>query len=130
MYRTLIYSLLALIVAVSCLLQYGGVRLLAPMARFKQNRIAMVSLALCGLALAAFPKNIVVTNCFVLCVGLFAGTLLSRYIGSIGALVTTLTVAAVVDVISTYAGPHGGSTAKSSRLTVWHCSNFSQFHFA
>jgi hypothetical protein len=124
LYWTLLYSLLVLIVAVSCLLQYCGARLLAPMTSSKQNRIAIVSLALCASALATFPKNIVVTNCFVLCVALFAGTLLSRHIGSVGALVTTLTVAAVVDLISTYAGPTRWINSQAQ-----HAHNLALFQF-
>ena len=105
MYRALIYLLLALVVAASCLLQYWGVRLLACLAASKQNRVAIVSLALCALALAVFRDNIVVTDWLVLSVALFAGTLLSRQIPSVGALVTFLTVAAIADLLSTRVGP-------------------------
>jgi hypothetical protein len=62
-------------------------------------------MALCAVSLVVFPGNIVVTNCFVLAAALFAGTLLSRQIGSPGALAAMLTVAAIVDLVSTHAGP-------------------------
>ena len=105
MYRAFIYLLLALVVATSCLAQYWGARLLASLTSSKQNRVAIVSLALCALALAVFRDNIVVTNWLVLSVALFAGTLLSRQIRSVGALVTFLTVGAIADLISTQVGP-------------------------
>lgn len=105
MYRAFVYSLLMLVVAASCLLQYWGARLLGPLPVSKQNRIAIVSLAICALALAVLGANIVVTDCFVLAAALAAGTLLSRQIGSVGALSTMLIVAAIADLISAHAGP-------------------------
>src|SRR5271165_4696514 len=103
--RAFVDLLLALVVAASCLLQYGGTRLLRPLPASGQNRIAIVSLAMCALALAVFRANILVTNCCVLVAALVGGTLLSRQIGSVGALATTLIVAATADVISTQVGP-------------------------
>ena len=64
-----------------------------------------MSLAFCALALALFHANILVTGGTVLSAALFAGTLLSRQVRSGGALVTMLAVAAIVDLISTLAGP-------------------------
>jgi hypothetical protein len=57
------------------------------------------------MALSIFRANIVVTNCFVLAAPLVAGTLLNRQIGSVSAFSTILIVAAIVDLISTHAGP-------------------------
>jgi hypothetical protein len=103
--RAFIYLLLTLAVAGSCLLEYWGTRLFSSFSASKQNRVAITVLGVCVLALAVFRGNIVATNCFVLVVGLIAGTLLSRQIGSIGALSAMLIAAAIVDVISVYAGP-------------------------
>lgn len=105
MHRAFIYLLLAFVVAASCLLEYWGAKLLAPLSTSKQNRIAIVSIALFVLVLAVSPTNIVLTNCFVLAVGLFAGMLLGRQIGSVGALMAFLLTAAIVDIISTHTGP-------------------------
>ncbi len=105
MYRAYICLLLALVVAASCLLQYWGARLLASLASSRQNRVAIASLSLGALALAVFRDNLVVTNWLVLSAALFAGTLLSRQIRSMGALVTFLTVGAIADLISTQVGP-------------------------
>ena len=102
--RAFVYSLLTLVVAGSCLLEYWGTRLLSPLSASKQNRIAITVLGICALALAVFRANIVGTNCFVLAAALVAGTLLSR-IGSAGSLSTMLIVAAIVDLISSHAGP-------------------------
>jgi hypothetical protein len=44
-------------------------------------------------------------DCFVLAAALVAGTLLSRQTGSVSAFSTILIVAAIVDLISTHAGP-------------------------
>jgi hypothetical protein len=52
-----------------------------------------------------FHTSIVVTNCFVLVTALVVGILLSRAVGSVGALVTMPLVAAAVDLVSTQAGP-------------------------
>lgn len=105
MHRTFIYLLLTFVVAASCLLEYWGARLLALLSTAKQNRIGFLLIAFCILALTAFPTNFVVTNCFVLAVGLFAGMLLGRLFGSVSALVSFLTAAAIVDIISMHAGP-------------------------
>jgi hypothetical protein len=105
MYRTFVYALLTMVVAGSCLLEYCGARLLSSLLASKQNRVAAASLVICALALAIFRTNMVVTNCCVLVAALVAGTLLARQIGSVGALTAMLIVAAIVDVISTYAGP-------------------------
>jgi hypothetical protein len=103
--RAFIYSLLTLTVAGSCVLEYWGTRLFSFFPPARQNRVAVTMLALSALALAVAPANIVATNCFVLAAALVAGTLLSRQIGSVGALSTMLIVAAIVDVISAHAGP-------------------------
>jgi hypothetical protein len=103
--RAFVYSLLTLAVAGSCLLEYWGARLFSSFSTSKQNRIAIAVLGICALGLAVFRGNIVVTNCFVLAAALVAGTLLSRQIGSVGALSTMLIVAAIVDLISAHAGP-------------------------
>jgi hypothetical protein len=105
MHLAFIYLLLVLVVAGSCLLQYCGARWLASLAISKQNRVAIVSLALCALVLAIFRANMVATNCCVLTVALFAGTLLSRQIRSAGALATLLAAGAIADLISTQVGP-------------------------
>ena len=105
MNRAFIYTLLTATVACSCLLQYWGVRLFSSFTVSRQNRIAVVTLGLCTLALSVFRTNFVATNCFVLATALVAGTLLSRRLGSIGALSTMLVVAAIVDLISAWAGP-------------------------
>jgi len=103
--RTFVYSLVTLAVAGSCLIEYWGARLFSSLSAYKQNRIAIALLGICALALAVFRGNIVATNCLVLAGGLAAGTLLSRQIGSVGALSTMLIVAAIVDLISVHAGP-------------------------
>lgn len=105
MHRTLIYSLLTSVVVVSCLLEYWGARLLASLSVVKQKRIVLFSMVSCVVMLVVFPTNFVVTDCFVLAGSLFAGFLLGRQIRSNSALVAFLSTAAIVDVISTYAGP-------------------------
>jgi hypothetical protein len=103
--RALVYALLILVVAGSCLIEYCGVRLFSYFPASRQNRIATAALGICALALAVFRGNIVATNLFVLAAALTGGTLLSRQIGSFGALSTMLIVAAIVDLISAHAGP-------------------------
>ena len=103
--RAFIYSLLTVTVAGSCLLEYWGTRWFGPYPASKQNRIAIAMLGICALALVVFRTNIVASNCFVLAAALAAGTLLSRQIGSIGALSTMLMVAAIADLLSAHAGP-------------------------
>lgn len=105
MHRTFIYFLLTSVVVVSCLVEYWGARLLASLSVGKQERIAFVSMVSCALMLLVFPANFVVTDCFVLAGSLFAGFLLGRQIGSNRALAAFLATAAIVDIISTYAGP-------------------------
>ena len=104
-YRAFVYSLLALVVGGSCLLEYSGTRLLSSLPISKQNRTAIGALVTCTLALLFFRANMVVTNCFVLVTALVAGLLLSRYIASVRALLTLLIVAAIVDLISAHMGP-------------------------
>jgi hypothetical protein len=103
--RTIVYLLLFLVVAGSCLIEYCGARLFGSASASRQNRIAVAAIGICTLAAAVFPNDIVVTNLFVLAAALVAGTLLSRRIGSAGALLTMLLVAAIVDVISAHVGP-------------------------
>lgn len=105
MHRILIFFLLTSVVVASCLLEYWGTRLLTPLSTTKHDRIALVAMVSCVLMLAVFPTNFVVTNCFVLAGSLVAGVLLGRQIGSNSALVAFLSTAAIVDAISTYAGP-------------------------
>ncbi len=105
MTRAFIYLLVALVVASSCFVEYGAVRLFSSVSLYKQNRIGIVFLALCSMSLVVFPGSIVATNCFVLAVALVAGALLGRQVGSVGALSTMLIVAAIVDLISVHAGP-------------------------
>jgi hypothetical protein len=98
-------SLLFLVVAASCLLQYAGSRALALLSVSRQNRAGLIWVGLSALGVALFPGSLVVTDFFVLSVALFGGMLLSRLVGSVGALLIMLGVAAVVDLISTHAGP-------------------------
>ena len=105
MKREFLYSLLILVVAGSCLIEYGGARWFSSLPSGRQNRMAVALLGICGLALAVFRGNLLASNCFVLAGALVAGTLLSRQIGSVGALATMLVVAAIVDVISVHGGP-------------------------
>jgi membrane-associated HD superfamily phosphohydrolase len=97
--------LLTLVVAGSCLVEYCGARWFSSFSASRQNRIAIAMLGVCALALAVFRTNMVATDCFVLVVALVAGMLLSRQIGSVGALTAMLIVAAVADLVSTHAGP-------------------------
>ena len=99
------YSLLTLVVVGSCAAEYLGVRVVDSLPARRQKCLAAVSLVVCGWALAAFRNEVVVTDCSVLLAALIAGTLLSRQIGSVGALATMLIVAAIADLISSYAGP-------------------------
>jgi hypothetical protein len=103
--RALVYTLLVLTVVGSCLIEYSGVRLLSSLPARKQTRAAFGVFGACVLALALFGSKIVVTDCLVLAGALAAGALLSRQIGSLGALSTMLIVAAIVDLISAHAGP-------------------------
>lgn len=105
MSRPGIYAILALVVVISCLLEYWAARFLSSLPGSKQKRVVGCSLALCALPLALFRTSIVTSDCFVLLTALVAGILLSRTVGSVGALVTMLLVAAVVDFISTQVGP-------------------------
>ena len=99
------YALLTLVVVAACLVEYSGARLLVSRPSSAQNRAALVSLSACAAALALFHGNLVITNLVVLSVGLFAGMFLSRAIGSAGALMALLVTAAIVDAVSSYAGP-------------------------
>jgi hypothetical protein len=104
-HRVFVYALLILVVAGSCLIEYWGAKLLGSFPASRQNRIGIAVLGICALALAVFRTKVVVTDCCVLAAALVAGTLLSRQIGSIGALSAVLIVAAIADLISTHAGP-------------------------
>jgi hypothetical protein len=105
MHRAFIDLLLAGIVSASCLLEYWGTRLLTTLSNAKQNRVALVAVAVSVMGLAILPTNFVFTNAFVLAVGLFAGMFFGRRIGSMGALVAFLSAAALADIISTHSGP-------------------------
>jgi len=94
-----------LVVAGSCVAEYLGVRVVNSLPAWKQKWLAAVSLVVCGLAIAVFRNHVVSTDCSVLLAALIVGTLLSRLVGSFGALATMLIVAATVDFISSYAGP-------------------------
>ncbi len=99
-----LYSVILIVVVGSCATEYLGVRLLSPLPVRKQTWLGAASLGICGLALVGFRSAVVVTDCFVLVVALFAGLLLSRQIGSLGALATMLVVASITDLISSHAG--------------------------
>jgi len=104
-HRAFVYSLITLVIVGSCLLEYGGARWIGSFSARKQNRIAIALLGGCALALAIFGVHIALTDCLVLVGALVAGTLLGRQVGSLGALATMLTVAAIADLISTHIGP-------------------------
>lgn len=91
-------------VVVSCLLEHWAARFLSSLSRSRQNLVLAFSF-LGALALATFQTNVATTNCLVLVTALAAGILLSRTVGSVGALVTLLVVAGVVDFVSAQAGP-------------------------
>ena len=97
--------LLMLVIAGSCVVEYLGVRVVNSLPAWKQKWLAAVSIVLCGLAIAVFGNQVVSTDCCVLLAALIVGTLLSRLVGSFGALATMLIVAATVDFISSYSGP-------------------------
>src|ERR1700690_313233 len=105
MNHAFLYSLVLLVVSASCLLEYGGIRLLAAFTPAEQNRVAVVSLAACLLVLAFFRLSFAAANWFVLVIALVCGTLLARQIKSAGALAAMLVAAAIADLVSSYTGP-------------------------
>jgi hypothetical protein len=105
MSRAFAYSILLLIVTGSCLLEYGGARWLGSLSRARQNQLAVFLFGAGALAVARWHPSIILTNGVVLLAALLAGAFLSRQIGTAGALATMLMVAAIVDLLSAYAGP-------------------------
>lgn len=104
MNRAAAASLLATVVAGSCVLEYAGERFVSSFPVKRQNQIFVVALGICAVALAFFRSRVAVSDGCVLVVALVAGMLLSRSLGSLGALCAMLMVAATVDTVSTYAG--------------------------
>ena len=104
MNRFYVYSLIVAVIAAGCLVMYLASRLLTPIGKARQNQIGLALVGLSVLAIAFFHTNLVASNCFVLSLALCVGMLISRMIGSNGALTSFLISASIADLISTQMG--------------------------
>jgi hypothetical protein len=103
--HALIDSVLILVVAGSCAVEYGGARALGRLPASKQNWIFLALGAECVPMAMLIRGSLWATDCLVLAAALCAGVLVSRLVRSAGALVAFLVAGATADIVSTYAGP-------------------------
>lgn len=105
MSKAFIYSLLTLVLAASCVVEYGGARALGRLPASKQNWIFLALGVVCVPTAVLVRGSLWATNCLVLAAALCAGVLLSRIVRSAQALMAFLVAGATGDIVSTYAGP-------------------------